>query len=251
MKAITTRAVILKTRDLGEADRLVAFFSQSEGRLTGLAKGARKSRRRFVNSLEPCSLVQMTLRVRKSLVWIEASKLIEPYAALRMDLERWFLAALVCEIFLEMTPEGEPQEKWFDLLEVTLKHLSSDREPLNVILLFILRFLDAGGYLPALDECHVCKAPLQSSRFWCWHTRKGSLSCGKHPLQGGRQVLKLDLGSLVLIDLSRKTPLDRVWRHRFAQDKRSLLFQGLADMISAHTGKDLNCFKMVQKLCLI
>ncbi len=251
MKAVTTRAVILKTRDLGEADRVVTFFSRSEGRLVGLAKSARKSRKRFVNSLEACTLVQITFRMRNSLVWIEASKLIEPYSALRMDLERWFLASLASEIFLEMSPEGEPQEKWFDLLELTLSSLSQDREPLNVILLFILRFLDVGGYLPAFDQCHVCKAPLKSSRFWNWQTRKGVLICGEHPLKGKGEVLKLDLGSLVLINLCRKTPLHKVWRHRFAQDKRSLLFKGLADMIRAHTGRDLNCFKMLQQLRMV
>lgn len=250
MKSITTRAVILRTRDYGESDRLVSFFCEAQGRLTGLAKSARRSRRRFVNCLEPCSLVQITFRVKKSLVWIEACKLLEPYSGLRTELDRWLLGILACEIFLEMAPEGQSEKNWLDLLEEALENLAGGREPLNAALLFAVRFLDGGGYLPALRECSLCRAPLRSSRHWKWQVRKGILACRKHVLNGDAS-LPLDLGSLMLLDLCRRLPLEKIWRHRFAPDKRLLLFRGLMDTICAHTGRDLKCFQMLKQLRMV
>ncbi len=247
MKTTTTHAVILRARDYGESDRLVAFYSQAGGRLTGFAKGAKKSRRRFVNSFETCNLVQITFKTRKSLVWIEACKLIEPYLPLRTDLTRCTLAALVCEIFLEMAPEGEPHEKWFDLLGFTLRNLSEDRDPLNAVLLFTLRFLDIGGYLPAMNECSICRAPLRSSKSWAWHMRKGVLACEKHDLRR-QEFIDLDLGALVLIAHCRQASLEKIWRHRFAQERRIPLFLGLMDMIGFHIGKALKCLHNLNQL---
>ncbi len=203
-----------------------------------------------MNSFETCNLVQITFKARKSLVWIEACKLIEPHLILRTDLNRSTLAALVCEIFLEMAPEGEPHEKWFDLLGFTLQNLSEDRDPLNAVLLFTLRFLDIGGYLPAMNECSICRAPLRSSKSWAWQMHKGVLACGKHRLEG-QEFLPLDLGTLVLMVLCRQASLEKIWRHRFTQEKRLPLFDGLMDMIGSHIGKTLKCLhnlKQVQML---
>jgi len=110
MTTCTTEAMILQTRDYGESDRLVSFLARTGGRLQGIAKGARRSQKRFVHAFEPGSLVEVTYRTRKSLAWIEGCKLIEPHLGLRTDVERWGYAALVSEILLEMVPEAEPQE---------------------------------------------------------------------------------------------------------------------------------------------
>jgi DNA repair protein RecO (recombination protein O) len=52
MKTYTSHAIIMRTKEFGETDLLVTFFTQDKGRLKGIAKGARKSRKRFVNCLD-------------------------------------------------------------------------------------------------------------------------------------------------------------------------------------------------------
>jgi DNA repair protein RecO (recombination protein O) len=88
MEVSQTEAVVLSCRDYGESDRLIAFYSETGGNLRGIAKGARRSKKRFVHTFEPCSLVRLTYRVRKGLVWIEAGSLLEPHLSLRTDLMR-------------------------------------------------------------------------------------------------------------------------------------------------------------------
>lgn len=248
MKIFETEAIVLSTRDYGESDRLITFYSRKGGKLRGIAKGARRSQKRFVHTFESSSLVLMTCRERKSLIWIEACKLLEPYLDLRAEVERWGYAALLSEIFLEMAPEGEAQEELFDLLNATLLQLTKNRDPLNVMLLFMVRFLDRMGYLPELSHCSVCRSPLRSSRRWLWRLKQGVLVCQKH---GSVQPygIPLDVGTLVLMEQSRVLSLDRMWRLHLLQEKKAPLFQGLIRMIQDLTRKDLKSLKLLEQIC--
>jgi len=248
MNTHQTEALILRTRDYGESDRLITFYAKEGGRLTGIAKGARRSRKRFVHTFELCSLVDLTYRERKSLVWIEACKLAEPYLALRIDVERWGYAALIAEIVLEMVPEGDRQEELFLLLHETLQRLSeANKDPLNVVLLFMLRFLDAAGYLPNLESCSVCRRPLKEATRWWWRMSRGVLVCPEHrPLDGDN--VALDLGTLTLIQQSRRFPLEKLWRLHLLQEQKVPLLHGLLEWICDHIRKNLKSLKLLEQV---
>lgn len=247
MNVFETEAIILHCKDHGESDRLVAFYGEIAGRLKGIAKGARRSKKRFVHTFEPCSLVRLTYRARKGLVWIEACSLVEPHLGLRVDLNRWGYAALVSEIVLEMVPEGESQPELFALLKDTLDQLVITMDPLNVVLLFLFRFLHVMGYLPSLDRCKVCHRPLKSSNYWWWQVSQGALVCSEHhPTDVDR--LRLDLGTLVLIHQSRSFPLTRIWRLRISQHRKVPLLNALLDSIREHIKKDLRSLRLLDQL---
>jgi len=247
MDVSETEAIILTCRDYGESDRLIAFYGETAGRLKGIAKGARRSKKRFVHSFEPCSLVNMTYRVRKGLVWIEACKLLEPFLSLRTDLKRWGYAGLLSEVVLEMAPEGEPQPELFSLFKLTLDRLVKTRDPLNVVLLFLLRFLHIMGYLPALEGCKVCGRPLRSATHWWWAISQGDLACPDHH-RAGVDLFRLDLGTLVLIQQSRRSSLAGIWRFHFMQQRKIPLLNGLIGCIREHIRKDLKSLRLLEQL---
>jgi DNA repair protein RecO (recombination protein O) len=247
MKICETEAFILQTRDYGESDRLVDFYTRRTGRLRGLAKGARRSRKRFVHVFEPCSLVELTYRERKSLIWIDSCKLIEPNLALRMDLERWGYAALISELVLDMAPEGESQEELFSLLKAALEQLTVSRNTRNVFLLFAFRFLDRMGYLPAMDRCSECNRPLNAGVKWGWRMEQGVLLCSEHGI-ASLGFLRLDLGTLLLIDKSRRLSLPMIWRMRFHHERMAPLFRALVDGVQKYIGKELKSLRVLEQL---
>jgi DNA repair protein RecO (recombination protein O) len=247
MDVSETEAVVLSCRDFGESDRLIAFYSETGGNLRGIAKGARRSKKRFVHTFEPCSLVRLTYRVRKGLVWIEAGSLLEPHLSLRTDLMRWGYAALLSEIVLEMAPEGEPQPELFALLRLTLDHLVTSRDPVNVVLLFLLRFLHIMGYLPSLEECGVCHRPLSSATQWWWRLNQGVLACSDHR-RGDEDGIPLDLGTLALVHQSRRFSVTNIWRLRFMQHRKAPLLQALLGWVRDHLRKDLKSLRLLEQL---
>jgi DNA repair protein RecO len=148
---------------------------------------------------------------------------------------------------MEMVPEGEPQYEIFLLLNETLRQLSEDKDPLNVVLLFIFRFLDLSGYLPSLENCNVCGRPLKSCTQWWWRMQQGTLACTEHrTIQ--EQCIMLDLGTLILIRQLRDLPVDKVWRLRLLQEKKAPLLQGVLDWVRHHIRRDLKSLKLLEQV---
>ena len=54
-----SEAIVLRTYPLREADLLVTLFTRTEGKVRGVARSAKKSKRRFGGALEPLTLVKM------------------------------------------------------------------------------------------------------------------------------------------------------------------------------------------------
>ena len=107
MKTFETEAIVLSTRDHGESDRLVAFHTADCGRLRGIAKGARRSKKRFVNTFEPGNLVELECREKNSFTGSKPASSWSLISRCGRILRKWAYAALFSEIILEMVPEGE------------------------------------------------------------------------------------------------------------------------------------------------
>ena len=104
-----TRAIVLRSLDYGESDRIVTFLTDEFGKLKGIAKGARRSRRRFANALEPFSLSTILFSRRGSggLAFIEGSDVINHFAGIRADLDRTLVASYVVELADHFSVEGK------------------------------------------------------------------------------------------------------------------------------------------------
>ncbi len=124
-EAQTSKAVIFRTWDLGESDLLVSFFTPDKGRLKGVAKAARKSRRRFVNCLDHFSLVRLEYEPRRAseLFLIHSGKLVEGFPCIRNDFQAFSLAGYFVELTEALFAQQDPAPEAFDLLVATLASL--------------------------------------------------------------------------------------------------------------------------------
>lgn len=242
-----TEAFVLLSRDFGESDRLVTFYSSLGGKITGMAKGARRSRRRFVHAFEPGSLVALTYREKRDRIFVEGCKLVEPHLALRADIVRWGYAGLLMETVLRLAPEGDPQAGLFELVMEALTRLELDKDPLNVILVFAFRFMHLMGYVPALVGCSACGLPWDKGRVWWWRLEEGKLFCHEHDAGLGAP-LRVDAGALALIRQVREIPLERLWRLRFTQQKQLAMLRRVFDWIQGHSRDRFGSVRVVDQI---
>lgn len=247
MRTIETEAVILATSDHGESDRLITFLTRSNGKLKGIAKGARRSQKRFVHSFEPLSLVALQIRERSavSLLWVEACRLMEPHMALRNALERWGFASLLAEVVVELVPERLPQEEIFLLLRDSLTHLEADRDAINAVILGLYRVLTALGYILDLGSCSQCGQPLDKiGRYWL-HLARGRLLCDGHQNRA-QGFVRLDLGTLAFLRRARVVELDQLWRLRLRPGDQASLLESLLEVVRTQIGKELKSGKFLR-----
>ena len=101
-----TQAVAIGRRPLGEADRLVTFYTREFGRLTGVAKGARRPRSRFGSAFELFTQGQLLFfeTERSDLAKVDAFDIIHPFQAGGEDLERLILGSWVVECLGRLVP---------------------------------------------------------------------------------------------------------------------------------------------------
>jgi DNA repair protein RecO (recombination protein O) len=159
-RSIKLRAVVLRTVDYGERDRVVTLFSRERGKLSAFARGARSSRRRFGGVLEPFTLLSAELTERGGDLWgLEDAGVERGFGNLRGDLARIACASYAVELARELVRDAEPHEDLFDGLVAYLTLLDEGPARPWDLRRFELDALRAAGLQPALDGCARCGLP--------------------------------------------------------------------------------------------
>ena len=155
-------SIILKTYPLGEADRIVAFFSRDHGKLRGVANGARRMKNRFGASLEPLahSRIQFFEKENRDLVRIQSADLLDSPMKLFQDYDCALCAGRVVELVDRFLPEHEPQDTVFRLVRMTVRALEEGCSIEFAQCYFEVWMLRLAGVLPNLFLCSVCSRTL-------------------------------------------------------------------------------------------
>lgn len=248
MSSRETPAIILNVRDYGEADRLVTFLTPAQGRLTGVAKHARKSKKRFPNCLEPLSRVILFLsdRARGELEFLEKGEAVRSFPTLRRDLGRLGAGALLAELAGEMASPPEATAGVFAALESALKLLEEGAPPDSLLPAFLLHLLQLGGYGLSLERCQACglepHPPLVVS------LPRGGVLCGPCGKGAPGPLVSFNLGTWKLLRLALELPPEKLNRLRFPPAQRRQSLSLLRLFIRYHLGRDLKAWSFWDKV---
>lgn len=157
---LKTQALVMGSIRLREADRIVTLYTKERGRLSGVAKGVRRTKSRVGGRLEPFSLVQVMLYAgRGSLYTITDVETIRSFQGVRDSLVRMEEGGRLLEAVRRLFPEEEGNSAAFNLLVRGVARLAAaaDRPAAALVVLVTrLKLLVALGYLPELDSCVEC-----------------------------------------------------------------------------------------------
>lgn len=162
MNLVADEGLILRVLPHGEADKLVTWHGAAHGRVTALAKGAQKSRKRFTNKLEPFTRLRFYYRPPRSaagLHFLEDADLLDAHHALRRDYARFLAASLVAELTLRFTRDLDADPRIHGLLGWTLDEIDRNPRFLRFPLFFHLKLLEYAGYMPDFGRCRRCGTP--------------------------------------------------------------------------------------------
>jgi DNA repair protein RecO (recombination protein O) len=243
-----TPAIVLHVRDYGEADRLVIFLTPERGPLTGMAKHAKKSRRRFAHCLEPLQKVVFFLSPRASgdLEFIQEGELVQAYPTLRRDLKRLGAAALLAELAGELASPPEATAGIFAALELALERLDAGDPPDSLLPSFLVHLLGLGGYGLTLGACLACgREPAPPLYF---SIPRGGILCGSCRRGTPGPLLPLDPGTWKLLGLARDLPRDKLSRLRFPLRQRNQSLSLLKIFTRHHLGRDLKSWSFWERV---
>lgn len=169
LKQQSGEAFVLRTQELGDADLIVTLFAEQCGKVRGVARGARKSRRRFGGRLEPLTHVRATWieKTGRELHRIDSLDLLRSYAEMQSDPGRQAACAVVAEITETFAHEGQPDPAAFRLLSAVLESLHGGANTWIIARYFEFWTLYVHGLLPDLLHCASCDKELRAgSALW-------------------------------------------------------------------------------------
>lgn len=159
MGLIETEALVLRTYNLAEADKIVVCLTRSAGLVRGVARGARRIKNRFGAALEPFTLLHLTYYQKESqeLVSLRDTDILRSHFALFRDPEILPALAYMGDLLVEFSPPHQTNDKLFRMVTACLETLTQAPQSLQSILrYFEIWLLRLEGFLPDLRSCAEC-----------------------------------------------------------------------------------------------
>jgi DNA repair protein RecO (recombination protein O) len=156
---LKTEAIVLRSIRYGEADRILHMYTPGHGRLSAIAKGARRARSRFGARLEPFLHIRVMLHEgRGDLHTVTGVDTVAVHGGLRDHAATLDAAARACDAVTRLFETSDPHPEVFRLLanELALLHADPAQARPGNGLAFRLKLLLAAGIVPQLAACALC-----------------------------------------------------------------------------------------------
>jgi DNA repair protein RecO (recombination protein O) len=245
--AITTDAILLRSVAYGESDRVVTLLGRSTGRVSALARGARKSVKRFGGGLGLGASGQAVLRDRagSELMGLDGFDVVQARLGLAADIARTAHASYGIELVDRLCGPRHPEPAVYDWLEEFLERVEETGATLERLRVFELGLLGRLGIGPSLD-CVACgRTDLdlgdESTR---WHPERGGVVCRSCVLSGSVLIAQTRralarLSGLTLREADGVT-LDR--------DLNAGCRQAIRELIAHHIPGPLKSLEFIEKM---
>jgi DNA repair protein RecO (recombination protein O) len=252
MAELRTRAVLLRQVDTGEADRVVTLLTEARGRVSAIARGARRSRKRFGAALGLFVLAEATLRRGRGsggLYTLTGYEAVQTFPGISSRLGGIAHASYITELVRELSPADQQEPVLYELLLQAYHHLH--RHPPGTAALRWLehRALSAAGLEPQLESCVRCGTAVGAD------AGEGTAEAGIDVDRGGvtcpactRAEGAMAPESLAALRALSRVPLTEAgavpWSPTVDQDLR----RALGGIVSSTLGRPLKSVEFIRKM---
>ncbi len=237
MAAFTTRAIVLRRVAYGDADLVVTLFTLSRGKITVMAKAAKKSQKRFPGALEAFAPIEVVCSFGKGMPILQEANLEHPLSNIRGCIEKTAYASFWAETNDIHLEDHHPQPELFQLLVYVLTGLDDGRLSEDMwSIIFMMRFLIITGLTPQLDYCAICGSDIAHMERFFFDPAKGGVVCGKCNISPSGKI-HLAKGTLKQLLWLGKKNLNQAIRARFNSETAREAMSLLETFVSYHLGK--------------
>lgn len=247
-RPFSTSAIVARRVEFRESDLICTLLTAAQGKISALARGARRSRKRFGGSLSLFVIGEASLREpgRGDLFQLEHFDCVEDLgSSLSIDMIKMAHGSYMLEVTRELMPTAQPEPACFSLLCEALRALAALSAPSPCLLrAFELKLLRAVGLEPSLDRCVRCDAPAQPTTELLFNVEQGGLVCANCGPGGWPMDPPTRQAMLELRDVSIKQAHDANHPPAVARQLRELMML----TVRHHLGKDLRSLDFLVQL---
>ena len=252
MPAFSTPAIMLRRVDYGDYDLILTFFSLRRGKISLIAKAAKKSTKRFGGILELFSELDVVVTTGrgKGLPVLQEAVLKNPFSEIRADVRKTAYASYWAELIHDWMPEYERLDELYFLFKYVLGQLDSGRlREENLSVLFQMRLLTLSGHLPNLMHCCRCRTSLEAIRHHklSFDIVRGGITCSScAPASSGG--VSLSMGAVKQLIWVGSGDLAKASKIRFSSPAIEEASAFLETFVPFHLGKQPRSLKFLRQI---
>lgn len=228
-------AIVLKSRDIKEVDRVYTIFSREKGKLKIVGKGTRKPTAKLASAMEPITLSEVFLIAGKWLDKLTGVILVQQYPRIKSDEKKLLLCKRLFEILDALANEKEPNQQLYQELIDFLSLLESpsvDYQLLRLMQLGLLwKIIQWSGHQPEVFCCAHCAQSLQEKEFY-WFGVDTGIECEKCHFGQGRKI-RIEKDTVKILRIFFSQPLSIILKLR-VKEKNILQVSKTIEMILQH-----------------
>jgi len=196
MASYQTAAVVLGSKNWGEADKMMTLFTYDRGLVEAAAFGCRRPRSPLAAGMQMFSSIEVQLSEGKRVDTVRQCTLKKHYKKLSEDLEVMAYGSFVAEFLREFLPPGQPEPQMFARLLYILDSFEV-RNPRVTALMAVIQLLEFTGMQLHFEHCLHCGVPVDGEAYLSFNA--GGVLCadcrepGAEPLPGSLRRFILEL----------------------------------------------------------
>ena len=252
MPDFSTPAILLRRLDYGDFDVIITFFTLKSGKMTLIAKSAKKSTKRFAGILELFSVLELVASAGrgKGLPVLQEAVLKQPFSEIRADFRKTAYASYWAELNYTWMEDHYKQVALYSLFEHVLSELDSGQTTgaaLNI--LFQMRFLALSGHRPNLGSCSVCRRELENIKQdkIIIDSKRGGILCESCRTGSASRAL-LGKGTIKQLLWVESGDLAKAIRIKFSQPALKESTEFLEEFVCYHLGKQPRSLKFLRQI---
>ena len=208
LSLVKTKGVIIKSIDYKENDKLIWAYTEEVGKITFIARGAKKSKSKNLSITLPLCFGEYVFFKGKNLYNLQEGKILNSFQGLLNNLDKLTYSSYICELIDICVQEGEINKLLFRDFITCLYLLNTDAMDYELLVrAFELRLLKATGYGLQFDNCSLCKKKIATAEYISLSHYGGvCIECKK---EHGLHVSKAAYNALRFLN---NTPMDKIYR---------------------------------------
>jgi DNA repair protein RecO (recombination protein O) len=163
MPSEQTDAIVLRLVEFSETSLIVTLYTRDLGRISAIAKGARRPKSPFEGALDILSVCRIVVisKASEALDILTEAKLQRRFRAADRGLTRLYCGFYLAELLRLWSDEGSPNQELFELALQSIERIDGDGDALATVLHFELQGLRVIGNAPATQACVSCGAGVE------------------------------------------------------------------------------------------
>lgn len=240
-------AIVIRQVDFSESSRVVTMYSKEFGKISSLAKGAKRLKGPFDAALDLLSNCRIVF-IRKSgaLNLLTQASLVSRFVPVPASLNSLYGGYYLAELLSSLTEEEDPEPRIFDLAIKTLKELADAKADLGATIVgFEVSLLQLIGLFPNLQECSVCSEAIQISGKYAHWVSQGGLLC-KECRNEEYQGRSVSAGSIAVLRRITESQTNLSYRVRLTKEQSAECHRLAISVISQTLGKKPGTLKYLK-----